>query len=239
MATRSPAQLQRLTEMEVVRFESFMSKTVHNLREPFRTMQIYGQLLEEGERGTANQEMLEMFRNASRQMQELLDGLAEFASATTASGPQPSLVRLDLPLQQAVLNLAGEIKARGASVSHDELPKVRVRFDRFQQVFCHLIRNALRYGGNPPKVTISARPSELDWVVVEVRDNGCGIAPEFQNRIFDPYSRLHEKGLSGAGLGLAICRLIVEGHGGRIWVESTPGEGSAFLFTVPRTEPAR
>lgn len=239
MASGSPAQIQRLTEMEVMRFESFMSRTVHNLREPFRTMQIYGQLLEEGTSGAANREMLELFRNASRQMQELLDGLAEFASATTASGPQPSLVRLDLPLQQALLNLAGEIKARGASVSYDELPKVRVRFDKFQQVFLHLIRNALQYCGNrPPCVMISARPSELDWMV-EVRDNGCGIAPEFQNRIFDPYSRLHEKGLSGAGLGLAICRLIVEDHGGRIWVESTPGEGSAFLFTLPRTEAAR
>jgi signal transduction histidine kinase len=239
MASRSPAQIERLTEMEVVRLETFMSRTIHNLREPFRTMQIYGQLLEEGKSGPANQEMLELFRNASRQMQELLDGLAEFASAGTASGPQPSLVRLDLPLQQALLNLDGEIKARGASVSYDELPKGRVRFDKLQQVFCHLIRNALQYcGSRPPKVTVSARPSELDWVV-EVRDNGCGIAPEFQNRIFDPYSRLHEKGVSGAGLGLAICRLIVESHGGRIWVESTPGEGSAFFFTVPRTEPAR
>ena len=109
-------------------------------------------------------------------------------------------------------------------------------FEILTKVLRHLIRNAIEYCGTPPpRVHISSRRVDLDWVF-SVEDNGPGIDPAFQDRIFGVFKRLHGKEHPGNGLGLAFCKKAIEWHGGRMWVESTPGAGSTFYFTLPAAE---
>ena len=179
---------------------------------------------------------VEFLRKASLQMQKLLDGLAEFADASSKSSRPPSMLRLELPLRQALQALEDQLKPAAARVSYSGLPTLSGDFDRLQIVFRHLIRNAAIYRADrPPEITIEAQSAGGEWVV-SVSDNGPGIEPQFVDRIFEPYARLHGKSIPGNGLGLTICRAIVEGNGGRMWVESKPGEGATFFFTLPAQE---
>ena len=216
-------------------FEKFTATTVHHLREPVRMIAVYTEMLY-ANAGPLNEDGLhsvEFLRKASLQMQKLLDGLAEFADATSKSLRSPSILRLDLPLRQALQSLEFELKPVAARVSYSGLPTVLGDFDRLQIVFHHLIRNAVIYcADRPPDITIQAQPAGWEWVV-SVSDNGPGIEPAFVDRIFEPYTRLHGKSIPGNGLGLTVCRAIVEAHGGRMWVESKSGEGATFFFTIP------
>ena len=218
------------------RLQKFTSTTVHHLQEPIRMVRIYTEMLESGSAGRLDDETLqcvEFLQEAALQMQRLLDGLAEFAVATAKPARLPSLVRLDLPLRQALLQLDPVLKSAHAKVSYGDLPSVFGDFDRLQLVFQHLIRNAVQYRGPlAPEIAISARRADQEWVLT-VHDKGLGIPPEFHERIFELYTRLHGKSLPGNGLGLPICRAIVESHGGKIWLESNPGECSTFFFTLP------
>ena len=178
---------------------------------------------------------IDFLQRAALQMQNLLDGLAELASATSKPLHRSSLLRLDLPLRQALLLLEPELKASGARVSYSDLPLVPGEFDQLQLVFQHLIRNAVRYrDGLPLEIAVSARRTGQEWVV-EVRDTGPGVPAEFHERIFELYTRLHGKNIPGNGLGLSICKAILEHHGGRIWLESAAGDGARFCFSLPAT----
>jgi signal transduction histidine kinase len=139
---------------------------------------------------------------------------------------------MEAALCQALLCTDKQIDDRGAAVTHDPLPEVTGDFGVLTKVLRHLIRNAIEYCVSPPRVHISCKRVDLDWVF-SVADNGPGIEPAFQGRIFEALKRLHGKEYPGNGLGLAFCKKAIEGHGGRMWVESTPGAGSAFYFTVP------
>jgi len=113
---------------------------------------------------------------------------------------------------------------------------VRAHETRFVQLFQNLIGNAIKYrGSNPPKVHITAERQDANWLF-SVRDNGIGIQPEYAQQIFGVFKRLHGNAYQGTGIGLAICQRIVERYGGRIWVESTPGNGSVFYFTIPAVD---
>ena len=122
-----------------------------------------------------------------------------------------------------------------ASVTHDSLPKVRMRHGQIEHLFQNLIGNAIKYRRDeePPCIHISVVPSGENWRF-GVHDNGIGIAPEYKEKVFGIFQRLHtEKKYSGAGIGLAICQRVVERYGGRIWVESEAGRGATFYFTLP------
>ncbi len=220
------------------RFERFTSTTVHHLQESVRTMNLYTSMLQSASEGRLDAKGLQalvFLREAALQMQKLLDGMAELV---TASNPtrKASKLRLELALRQALLNLEPELKASNARVSYADLPTVVGDFDQLQLVFQHLIRNAVHYRDTlPPEITISSTLSEQTWIL-KVRDNGPGIALEYHERIFEMYARLHGKSIPGNGLGLSICRTIVESHEGSIWVESHPGEGACFCFTLPVME---
>jgi light-regulated signal transduction histidine kinase (bacteriophytochrome) len=165
-------------------------------------------------------------------MQSLLTDVVDYW-ATDAGGRQPSRTDMEAVLRQALLSTDKQIKERSAIVTSDALPRVCGDFEILTKVLHHLIENAVEYCGTPsPRVHISSRRQNIEWVF-SVQDNGPGIDSAFQGRIFGVFKRLHGKEHPGSGLGLAFCKKAIEWHGGRIWMESTPGEGATFYFTLP------
>ncbi len=130
------------------------------------------------------------------------------------------------------------MKETGACVEQMHLPVVSGDRGLLTQLFQNLLGNAMKFqhGKEPPAITVTAKRQDAEWLV-EVKDNGIGIQPKYAAQIFAPFKRLHGIGdYEGSGVGLAICKRAVERHGGRIWVESTPGDGSRFQFTLPTHE---
>jgi chemotaxis family two-component system sensor kinase Cph1 len=151
-----------------------------------------------------------------------------------AGDRQPSRTDMEAVL---LLSMDNRLKEAGATVTHDPLPAVSGDSEMLTKVLKHLIRNAVEYCGTPhPRVHISFKRENLECVF-SVKDNGPGIDPAFHDRIFGVFKRLHGKEYPGTGLGLAFCKKAIEWHGGRIWVESTPGAGSTFYFTLPPADP--
>jgi signal transduction histidine kinase len=151
----------------------------------------------------------------------------------TGTGQRPSSrTDMEAVLCQALLSADAQIAERSAIVTHDPLPAVNGDFEILAKVLHHLMRNAIEYCGVPaPRVHISCK-CDLECVF-SVQDNGPGIDPAFQSRLFGPFKRLHGKEYPGNGLGLAFCKKAIEWQGGRMWLESTPGAGSTFYFTLP------
>jgi len=137
-------------------------------------------------------------------------------------------------LEQAVRDLRLTIAESGAIVTHDPLPTVVTVPGQLKQVIENLLSNAVKFRGPaPPRIHLAARRHGTEWVFA-VRDNGIGLDPQYAHRIFQMFQRLHtRREYPGTGIGLAICKRIVERHGGRIWVESEPGQGATFYFTLP------
>jgi light-regulated signal transduction histidine kinase (bacteriophytochrome) len=132
------------------------------------------------------------------------------------------------------MNLHLSIQESGAIVTNDPLPTVRADQAQLVQVFQNLLANAIQYRGDePPRIHISAQDCGAEWLL-GVKDNGIGIDPRYAQYVFGVFKRLHGKERPGTGIGLAICQRIVERHGGRIWVESEPGQGATFFFTLPK-----
>ena len=168
-------------------------------------------------------------------MQSLLTDVVDYW-ATCTGERQSSRTDMEAVLRQALLSTDKQIAERSAIVTHDPLPPVCGDFDILAKVLCHLIRNAIEYCDTPsPRVHISSRRLDLDWVF-SVKDNGPGIDPVFQGRIFGAFMRLHGTEHPGNGLGLAFCKKAVEWHGGRMWMESTPRAGATFYFALPAAD---
>ena len=164
-------------------------------------------------------------------MQSLLADVVDYW-ATGVAERQSSVTDMEAVLRQALLSTDKQITERSASVTHDALPMVIGDFEILTKVLHHLIRNAIQYCDTPsPRIHISSRRQDLEWVI-SVQYYGPGIDPAFQGRIFGVFKRLHGKEQPGNGLGLAFCKKAIEWHGGRMWMESTPGAGSTFYFTV-------
>jgi len=149
------------------------------------------------------------------------------------SREQAPRLEMEAVLSQALLLTDRQIIQQGATVSHDPLPAVMGDFGILTKVLHHLMRNAIEYcEAARPSVHISCRRQDLEWVF-SVRDNGPGIEPAFQGRLFGAFQRLHGREHPGNGLGLAFCKKAIERHGGRMWIESAEGAGSTFFFTLP------
>jgi light-regulated signal transduction histidine kinase (bacteriophytochrome) len=143
---------------------------------------------------------------------------------------------MEAVLRQALICTDKDIEAKSATVTHDPLPAAMGDYELLTKVLHHLIRNAIEYGGTPsPRVHISSRREGSEWRF-SVHDNGPGIDPAFQGRLFGVFRRLHGKEHPGNGLGLAFCKKAIEWHGGRMSMESTPGVGSIFYFTLPAAD---
>jgi len=217
--------------------EHFAKLTVHDLREPLRTVVGYGRLLRirHGDTlATEVSEFLNHFDAGVERMERLIDGIGQLARLNTSS--VPTLVPAIDFVNEALLNLAEPIERQQAVITvGSSLSEQLVLCDCKQMVHVcqNLISNALKFCRTQPQIVVDCKVDE-GRIVFSVSDNGIGIEPQYKQRLFQLFQRLHSrKEFPGIGLGLVLCKKIVESHGGEIWVESTAGGGSCFSFTLP------
>ena len=174
--------------------------------------------------------------DGAERMQTLIRDLLEY-SRIGSRGNAPEPTNLEEVLDAALANLTAAIEESDAEVTRDPLPTLSVDASQLTQLFQNLIGNALKFRRETPRVHVSA-VTEEDLVTFSVRDNGIGIQSDYVERIFAIFQRLHTRDeYAGTGIGLAVCRRIVERHDGRIWAESEPGVGTTFYFTLPPPVP--
>jgi PAS domain S-box-containing protein len=227
------AQLRRANR----ELEQFAYSASHDLQEPLRMVSIYSQLLQKRLAGTLDadaQQYLTYAMQGAERMQILVRDLLTYTHATNLSDQSAQPTHATAALQRAIENLQSSIAETGASIAHTPLPIVTVHEVHLRQLFQNLIGNAIKYRSlEPPRIEISAIRQQNEWVFC-VKDNGIGIAPQYQKQIFELFKRLHSAAdYQGTGIGLALCQRIVEKYGGRIWVESEEGAGATFLFALP------
>lgn len=211
--------------------------TTHDLQEPLRTVASFVQLLARHNRGRLDGEsdrFIDFAVDGVRRMQALIDDILEYSRVGGASAEPVEAEDTAAAFAEALNNLHGTIAAEHADISCAPLPPVAVPRNQLILLFRNLVGNALKFRGEAaPVIQVSATPEDGDWRFC-IRDNGIGIDPRYQDKIFVIFQRLHSRAdYPGTGIGLALCKKIVERHGGRIWVESAPGEGAGFYFTLP------
>ena len=218
--------------------EQFAYVASHDLQEPLRMVSSYVQLFEKRYSRQVDeqaQKYVDYAVEGAKRMQALIGGLLEFSRVGRVEEPS-GVVDMGAALDQALLNLRSAIEESHAAVTRGPLPTLTGNAGRLSQVFQNLVGNAIKFrrSGEAPAVHVSAVPHRKEWRF-EVRDNGIGIDPQYLDRIFVIFQRLHTRAeYPGTGIGLSICKKVIERHGGRIWVESQPGAGSKFHFTLPR-----
>lgn len=215
--------------------EQFAYVASHDLQAPLATIASYSQLLEKRYKDQLDSQANKFIGNIVQgctRMQALIDDLLEYSRVGRSQKPF-KLSNCNQVVEQALANLQAVIRDTQAVVAYSELPVVTGDVSQLIQLFQNLVGNAIKYRQDaPPAVCISACKQQDSWLF-SVSDNGIGIATQHQERIFQIFQRLHtQKEYSGTGIGLAICQKIVERHGGRIWVDSEPGQGSTFYFTL-------
>jgi light-regulated signal transduction histidine kinase (bacteriophytochrome) len=233
--TRRCLEVQEKLDAANTEFEEFVSAAAHDLGEPLRDVAAFSQLIAETCAGRLDPDaavFLERIQEGAVRMQSLLTDVVDYWAVGTGDGPA-SRTDMEAALRQALLSTEKLAVHRGALVTHDPLPEVMGHFEILAKVLNHLIVNAIEYcDKSGPRVHVSCRRDNSGWII-SVQDNGPGIAPEFRDRIFGVFKRLHGKEYPGTGLGLAFCKKAIQGHGGRMWVESTLWAGSTFFFTLP------
>ena len=236
---RANRELQRQTDSlrrSNDELQQFAYAISHDLQEPLRAISMYSQLLIAQYAREADPEVREFTQyitDGVERMQALIVDLLEYSRVDTQA---KAVTQTDCTyvVNQVLQDLQFSIEESGAQVTVDPLPTVWGDSRRLAQVFLNLLGNALKFrGSHPPRIHVSATQSEEGWRFC-VQDNGIGIDPQFAERVFAIFQRLHLRHeYPGTGIGLAICKKIVEQHGGRIWVESRLGEGASFFFTLP------
>ncbi|MCX9086042.1 MAG: ATP-binding protein, partial [Candidatus Methanoperedens sp.] len=235
---RAEDELNKRTE-ELARsnaeLEQFVYIASHYLQEPLRTVSNFSQLLAKHYKdkldAKANQ-FIGFIVDGTTRMQEMIDDLLEYARVSTREKPF-ELTDCENVLDQALANVKEAVEESGALVTHDLLPTVMADASQMVQLFQNLLSNAIKFRKEKPLIMGSAAQKGNEWLF-SLKDNGIGIAPEFMEHIFKMFEREHASAeYPGTGVGLAICKKIVERHGGRIWVESEIGNGSTFYFTIP------
>ncbi len=217
--------------------QHFAYSASHDLQEPLRTVAVYSGLLQKqfgGKLGPSGETFLEFTIEGAKRMDNLLKNLRIYTQVSTAENEPSEEIEAGEVLAKALSNLAIAIEDSGATIHSAPLPRLRMYEFQLEQVFQNLIGNAIRYRSEqPPNITVTAERRPNEWLF-SVQDNGIGIEAKYGAQIFGAFKRLHSsQEHAGTGLGLAICQRVVERCGGRIWVESEPGKGSTFFFTIP------
>ena len=242
---------QRTAELEAVNQElarsnadldQFAYVASHDLQEPLRGVSGCVELLVNRNRKLLDERSQEIAQHAvdgAARMQRLIEDLLAYSRVGTRGGTAV-LVDTGQTVREALLNLESAVRESGATIDAVDLPTVPADPTQLRQLFQNLLGNAIKFRSDRPlRLEIKARPVEARWEF-SVRDNGIGIEKDYFDRIFVIFQRLHSRDeYPGTGIGLAICKKIVERHGGRIWVESEPGQGTTFFFTLPAVQGAK
>ncbi|MFC6718517.1 PAS domain-containing protein [Natrialbaceae archaeon GCM10025810] len=229
-------EYQRKLEQSNERLEQFAYAASHDLQEPLRMVTSYLQLLERRYDEVFDEdgeEFLEFAIDGADRMRAMIDGLLEYSRVETQGDPFEPL-EMNEVVDDVLEDLQLRIEESDAEITVEDLPRVEGDPDQIRQVMQNLLSNAITYSGDEtPRVHVGAERRGRRWVL-SVRDEGIGIDPEDTERVFTVFDRLHSRDeYEGTGIGLALCQRIVERHGGDIWVDSDPGEGSTFSFTLP------
>jgi PAS domain S-box-containing protein len=222
--------------------QQFAYSASHDLQEPIRNVAVFSELVATRYSDVLDadgQQYLGFLKEGGRRLARLISELLEYTRAGVIEA-EVSAVNSESVLQQSLSSLAEALRESGATVTYDALPEVFIGEAHLHQVFQNLVANALKYRAEePPRIHVSAaRVAAASRGVLccfAVQDNGIGIDPRYKEKIFGVFKRLHhDQKYGGTGIGLAICQRVVERYGGRIWVESEPGKGATFYFTVPQ-----
>jgi signal transduction histidine kinase len=216
--------------------EQFAYVASHDLQEPLRKVASFCQLLQRryvGQLDERADQYIQFAVDGAKRMQVLIDDLLAFSRVGRVER-EPAIISTASALSAARVNLTAEIRESGAVIEAADLPVVRAEFSLITSLFQNLVGNAIKFRGEkPPRIVVTARRQDEFWLFT-VADNGIGVEPEYADRIFVIFQRLHDRAsYSGTGIGLAMCRKIVEYYGGRIWLETTVSSGAAFCFTLP------
>jgi len=222
--------------------QHFLYVGSHDLQEPLRMVASYVQLLARRYKGKLDadaDEFIAFAVDGATRMKALINALLAYSRVET-KGKEFESTDCEAILDSTLSTLQAAIEESQAVVSRDPLPTVMADPTQLDQLFQNLIGNGIKFRGvEPPRIHVSSERNGKEWIF-SVRDHGIGIDPQYADRIFVMFQRLHTKGeYPGTGIGLAVCKKIVERHGGRIWVESQPGQGAIFYFTVPQVKPKR
>ncbi|MCU7494606.1 MAG: PAS domain S-box protein [Ignavibacteria bacterium] len=236
----SQSRLERtLKELERsnTELEQFAYVASHDLQEPLRMMHSYAELLEKRYKGKLDEsadDFLNFITGGAKRMQHLINDLLQYSRVSTRGKPFEPVDCMEV-LSNVLDNLQVSIEESGAQITYDSLPVVRADRTQLVQLFQNLLSNSIKFSDKPiPQIHVGLEEKESEWVF-SIRDNGMGIDPEFFDRVFIIFQRLHDREkYPGTGIGLAVCKKIVERHHGRIWVNSVPGKGSTFYFSLPK-----
>ncbi|ADZ09745.1 PAS/PAC sensor signal transduction histidine kinase [Methanobacterium lacus] len=229
-------RLIRKLEVSNKELEQFAYVASHDLQEPLRMVTSFTQLLAmkyKDKLDSDADDYIEFIVEGSHRMKDLIDDLLAYSRLNTEK-TEYQFSDLNQLLDNVLLGMKNTIVEEGVQITRDELPTVRCDSSQLGQVFQNLISNSIKFHKTNPKIHISAEETREEWIV-GVSDEGIGIDPEHQQQIFDVFKRLHSrKKYPGTGIGLSICKRVVERHNGKIWVESELGYGSSFYFTLPK-----
>ncbi|HYO81994.1 MAG TPA: ATP-binding protein, partial [Bryobacteraceae bacterium] len=223
-----------------IELDSFAYAASHDLQEPVRTVRAYSQLLSRRastQLDESGREMLKVIENGAARMGTLIAALLAYGQVGGSARREPQAVNLQHVLNLVLMNLEESIRTSGAVVTHDSLPVVQGDPDQLMQLLQNLLANSIKYRktDEAARIHISAVLQGSNWRL-GVCDNGEGISPQHLQTVFGAFKRLHGRDIPGTGIGLALCKRIVEHHGGQIWAESGgKGQGAEFYFTLPKS----